>query len=148
MPLTGLRNRAVIFICADNLAHHGYDSSRHGCSVLSFEGYYDHQTIRVMINVAIDTIKRNLSATVKISRALIEYLEMVRKNYEGERCCERHPDFNHLDDLHQLEYRVRYEVLENALDSVANKLYGHPMDKEFKRLLKKQLIAPYDGTNH
>lgn len=141
VPLTGLRNRAVIFICADNLAHHG-------CSVLSFEGYYDHQTIRVMINVAIDTIKRNLSAAAKISRALIEYLEMVRKNYEGERCCERHPDFNHLDDLHQLEYRVRYEVLENALDSVANKLYGHPMDKEFKRLLKKQLIAPYDGTNH
>lgn len=102
---------------------------------MSFDGY-DHQTIRVMINVAIDTIKRNLSAAAKISRALIEYLEMVRKNYEGERCCERHPDFNHLDDLHQLEYRVRYEVLENALDSVANKLYGHPMDKEFKRLLK------------
>ncbi|MCQ5068961.1 hypothetical protein NE681_16380, partial [Faecalibacillus intestinalis] len=71
-----------------------------------------------------------------------------RKNYEGECCCERHPDFNHLDDLHQLEYRVRYEVLENALDSIANKLYGHPMDDEFKRLLKKQLIAPYDGTNH
>ena len=40
------------------------------------------------------------------------------------------------------------QVLENALDSIANKLYGHPMDEEFKRLLKKQLIAPYDGTNH
>ena len=147
VPLTGLRNRAAIFICADNLSPHGFDSSRRGCSVLSFDGY-DHQTIRVMINVAIDTIKRNLNAAAKVSHALIEHLEMVRKNYEGERCCERHPDFNHLDDLHQLENRVRYEVLENALDSIANKLYGHPMDEEFKRLLKKQLIAPYDGTNH
>ena len=148
VPLTGLRNLAVIFICADNLVYHGYDSSRHGCSVLSFEGYHDHQTIRVMVNVAIDTIKRNLSAAAKISHALIEHLEMVQKNYEGERCCEKHPDFNHLDNLHQLENRVRYEVLGNALDGVAYKLYGHPMDEEFKRLLKKRLIAPYDGTNH
>lgn len=51
VPLTGLRNQSAIFICADNLSPHGYDvSSRRGCTVLSFDGY-DHQTIRVLLNV-------------------------------------------------------------------------------------------------
>ena len=93
-------------------------------------------------------VYRNTMATLYKKTAAKSILEMVQKNYEGERCCEKHPDFNHLDNLHQLENRVRYEVLGNALDGVAYKLYGHPMDEEFKRLLKKRLIAPYDGTNH
>lgn len=79
VPLTGLRNQAAIFICADNLSPHGYDViSRRGCTVLSFDGY-EHQTIRVLVNVSIDTIKRNLDAAAEVSHAQVELLEMVRK---------------------------------------------------------------------
>lgn len=148
VPLTGLRNQAAIFICADNLSPHGYDvSSRRGCTVLSFDGY-EHQTIRVLVNVSIDTIKRNLDAAAEVSHAQIEMLEMVRKNYEGERCCEEHPDFNHLDTLHRTERKVRCVVLENALDAAFRKCYGRPADEEFKQCLQKILTTPYDGANH
>lgn len=148
VPLTGLRNQAVLFICADNLSPHGYDvSTRNDCSVLSFDGY-DHQTIRVLVNVSIDTIKRNLNAAAAVSHWMIERLEMVRKNYEGERCCEEHPDFNHLDTLHKNEHRVRCVVLDNALDTAFRKCYGRPAEEKLKQCLQKVLTTPYDGANH